>query len=1646
MMLVHCPVLDFTESCARLNWAAYFPFALTFSYLLFKVARVGLWRIRNILNSNIVLRKSVDLFTPWLTLQEALALTRNSAELVEDAQQSQRISYWSYHLIPFLSLVECFVWLAIATYNLAVYPSDVLQSGLQFLFIAFTWFYATARPIFFRQDTVLYDLFVLFCAHWFGSLLLFFDVVGRGTPIVLVPAVFHFVMVTVLLGCIVHMPMAVPDAQIDREEIGKTISPEDYSSLLNWITFRWVYPIVKLENDVYELSPTLQAKPLFFKFSTYYGSVPWHLFWTNSRDILLDFLGSVLTVVFEYASPFFLKKILDVIDNVLRDDDSTKSPEELANDRRHAYIYATAMFAANLFKAQSDVQHLWYGRRASTRIRSELMAAIYDKSLKRVVLQSSSAGTNNEDKEPSSPTTKKSRKKEKKKEEEIDPKSGADVGKIVNLMAVDANRVAMMTSGLYFLYQAPFEIVFACLMLYQLLGWPAFAGFIALILSWPLNSFLSKRAVRIYKALSIARDKRMTVLNELISSVKFIKFFAWEERWIARAMESRKNELTWLTKTPTLISVISFFVYVMLGNTLTVGTAFTAIALFNMIRMPLNVLPTFLVQILQTRVALQRIAHYLQEEEVTAQVSSLKSEFSSKNHSDYDDDFLPGDEPIRTDGLGLENANLKWNEVKAPTEDKVLGISAIWRRSTVAPNTGDATNGHDGTASESTVGGPDTQDGLDHHFELRDISVAFPEGKLSLIVGPTASGKTALLMSLLGEMTLVSGRLIMNKDPASVDEYGNVRGISYAAQLPWLRHQSIKENIIFGNELDQQRYNDVIEACALTPDLDMLEDGDATEIGARVALARAVYARTKYVLLDDPLSAVDSHTSRFLFENLLCGPLLANRTVVLVTHHVDLVLPGANYLVRMLDGRIDTQGSIRSLRAQGILDDIARTEEVAAREADAVVQAEAEKDEADEAEAVADAVQGGSEETKKLKKPRQLVKDEHRETGGVKWSVYKTYLKACSYWVWAFLLFLVFVNQLFGLGERIWINIWGEAYKIPGSTPSIYRLTSSDYQSPLDGISHRQTHTGFIANFEIPSFGIFREWPSAQEHPLFYVGIYAALCILHGLLHATAAGAQYWGALRASKILFKQLLDRVVRATFRFHDTTPAGRLLNRFGKDMETIDGQLAQSLDNVNSSLASFFVSALTIIVVFPVFIIPACIMGYFYRELAIGYLHTGRDLRRMESNSRSPIFSDFGELLEGIVTSLVKVDTTTKMWYTFWMTNRWLLLNFDSLGATAIFCTCLLCISYLQGGAGLAGICITSALSFTSSVYWACRCFMHSKFSLFCKLLIFVSSVERVTEYLDLPQEPPAVIESNRPPAYWPSSSKDNDLLTVEELTVKYSPELPSVLQDVSFSLKGGERVGLLGRTGSGKSTLAMSLLRFVDPASGRVMIDGLDISSIGIQDLRSRITFIPQDATLFSGTLRDNLDPFGEHEDSECLDVLYRVQMITGTPGPSRDQSRIHSREPSRPSSPLSVEREGTIDSVSTEVDPKTTISLSTQVSAGGTNFSQGQRQLIAMARALLRRSSIIILDEATSSIDFATDAKIQATIREEFNNALTPYHYDRLIVLDKGKIVEFDTPLALLEKEDSIFRAMCLKSGTFADLEAAARAKAAGTLS
>nr|VWO97308.1 NAD-dependent protein deacylase (EC (Regulatory protein SIR2 homolog) [Ganoderma boninense] len=1506
---------DLSDPCIRSSLATSVPTAFVGAVLVGALPPVQT-RLRNIGQP----------FLDFLSLPEAEALL--VSEAYDTLKDQHPTSSLTRNLLAVISLVEFLVWLGLGCYNL-ISDFDNAYSGIHCAVTSSTWLYAALRPIAWPTVTVPFDLFFLFILHLGFSVIngagyLFgFYLYNTPLPSLLEIVIYtvNFLAITGLLAIVFNMPLALPNEHTEKEDVG----PEDYTTLWGWVTFDWVTPLIRkaLDNngldadDIWLPSPIMRARPLYFKFSRLPGRMLIRLLKANSRDMLLDFLLMYVSVVLGYASPFFLKRILDALDVTQED--------QRADARALAFVYAFAAYVCSMLRAQIDLQHLFFGRRAGSRVRSELMVAVYDKALKR--------------KDFSGAT---------RKEEDMDDvqSSSADSGKIVNLMSSDVTLVSNTVSAMHIVYGAPFEIVIATLFLYKLLGWAAFAGFIVIIVTLPLNDIMAKRTNRIAKGTSTARDKRMGVLNELVTAVKFIKFFAWEDRWVKRVLDARTVELQWMvqarfnaigfsllgTISPILVSVVSFHVYVAQGNQLTIGTAFTAIAVYSMVRLPFNTANTFFFQLLRSMVALDRIATYLEEEEVGAQVSTLKGHCTAPND--------------RQTGLGIVDGSFRWN-------------ASSLRKDGTTPNSM-------ATADDAS---PSTPSGHSR-FELKHVNVRFPESRLTVISGPTASGKTALLMALLGELTTLHGRIFIPKDTSNVDDHGLSHTISYAAQMPWLRHQSIKDNILFGFPYDEERYHAVVEACALNPDLAILEDGDATEIGAfssgvslsggqkaRVALARAVYAPTKYVLLDDPLLAVDSHTAQFLVENLFHGPLLANRTVILVTHHLDLVLPAAYYLVRMLNGCIDTQDTVENLRTRGILRKIAALEEDLAR-----------AQMSDPAHAQVDnSLVSGDLATGKAKRPRVLVEAERRASGRVKWPIYNIYLRASSYWTWYILLMLIIASQLIGIAEKFWLKVWGEAYGKEDLAP-VLNASASQYWE-----SQKTQHVFLMAEPTSLGPANVSTLPSAQAQPYFYLAIYATIAL-------------------ASKSLFEMLLKNFVRATMRWYDVTPQGRIINRFSKDIDTIDSSLSQTLQQITEYATALTVAMFTIVAIFPSFFIPAAVLGFFYLRTAMMSQPAGRDIRCLESTSTSPIFAALGETLDGIITIRAfgmearfldgffeKVDAAAQLYHMFWQVNR----------------------------------------------NWA-------------TLELNFNSVERIVEYLEIPQEPPTVVDGNRPPAYWPSSTSTNrdSFLVIEDLTVKYAPELPSVLHGITFSLKARERVGLLGRTGSGKSTLAMSILRFVEPASGTLMIDGINIGHIGLHDLRSRVTFIPQDAMLFSGTLRENLDPFCDHTEAECLDVLARVHLLP-------DLRRVCSVAPS-----------GMASESATALEPSgpradlDAIVLGMQVSVGGTNFSQGQRQLVSMARALLRRSAVVVFDEATSSIDFETDAKIQATIREEFGDSLlltvahrirTVIDYDRLLVLDKGELVEFDTPPNLIQKEGGVFREMCLKSGMMAELVEAAAA-------
>ncbi|KAG1904761.1 ABC transporter type 1, transmembrane domain-containing protein [Suillus fuscotomentosus] len=849
------------------------------------------------------------------------------------------------------------------------------------------------------------------------------------------------------------------------------------------------------------------------------------------------------------------------------------------------------------------------------------------------------------------------------------------------------------------------------------------------------------------------------------------------------------------------------------------------------------------------------------------------------------------------------------------------------------------------------------------HFQLGPLDIKFPKGQLSLISGATGAGKSAMLTALLGEMHCLSGDVFINKRRHQV---------AYCAQTP------CKDNIIFGSKLgfNEARYHAVVEACALERDLAVFEAGDMTEIGekgitlsggqrARIALARAMYSEANCILLDDPLAAVDMHTAQHIVQHCLSGELARDRTIILVTHHISLCLPIASYVVELSRGSIARAGDKEEFQDVGEVDALNEVDD-------------------EETEVATSGIQTPDDNMTKdvlpMQRPsqtaRKLVEAEVRAEGRVPFRTYWVYIKAAGLMSWALTLVLMLMIRMINIGNQVFLAKWGESYDVSASV--------------------------FLPNVKYP-------WddlppPDVNVKPWLLIYLYISIAGAFSVLAYISLG--YYASLQASRSLFLRLLQRLTRAPARFFDTTPIGRILNRFTTDINTIDGALQTSARAALSGVLNFLASFTVIIVVIPAFAPLALVIAWLYIRIAPRFVQAQRDLRRLESVALSPAFAGFDELLRGLshVRAFAmesryqdkfyeKVDKFQSYDHVYWLVNGWLRWRYDCLGSVVVYLTTLFALS--QGVSnGSSAIVIVQAGIFAEASRQLVR--------VLAQLELDFNAVERVVEYLDVPQEAPAIIEKSRPPAYWPSSDGQ---LVVENLVVRYSPDLPDVLKNISFVVQPSEKIGVAS---AGRIMYVILGVLLLVPASEHFCsIDGIDISTIGLEDLRSRITIVSQDVSLFSGTLRSNLDPFEEHTDQECWDVLERCHL-----------TRLLSR---------AIEKGG--------------FTLEMPISQGG-SLSAGERQLVALARAVLRKTNIIIMDEATSQIDSRLDDQIQTTIREELSGALiitiahrlkTIIDYDRILVLDAGEIIEFDEPKVLLAKVGGAFREMCRKSADWPQL-------------
>ncbi|KAI9931721.1 hypothetical protein ASPWEDRAFT_150886 [Aspergillus wentii DTO 134E9] len=854
-------------------------------------------------------------------------------------------------------------------------------------------------------------------------------------------------------------------------------------------------------------------------------------------------------------------------------------------------------------------------------------------------------------------------------------------------------------------------------------------------------------------------------------------------------------------------------------------------------------------------------------------------------------------------------------------------------------------------------------------FVLRNLNLTFSYKGLSIISGKTGSGKSLLLASLLGECDLLSGAVTSPSRPQSPPGQSWIvdGAIAYVAQIPWIENATVKDNILFGLPYNAARYQQTLFACALEKDLEMLEDKDLTEIGAdgvnlsggqrwRVSLARALYSRAGVLILDDIFSALDTHTGEHVYRHALVGPLGAGRTRILATHHASLCLGHADYSVVLENGGVGYAGPV---------DNGEKREEMPCPDEFVGF--------GQQPSGAVSSTQTSVDQTSSSRKA--FTQEETRGKGSIKLSMWAAYFRMggrVPWWVLVISGYLSYV--LFYFGRAWWVNVWTKSTS-----------THLEPERHLNIVSHSIDNVMTV---------------SQADHPIsFYLEVYIALSIATFIFGATKYYLLLCGTVEASKNLFDQLTYTVLRAPLRWLDTVPLGRILNRFTMDFHLIDSRLAVNLGNVTDELLQVLGITLSGILVSPLLAVFSLILLLLCLQISSTYLAGAREIKRLESVARSPISDQFETCLTGLTTIRafgrvgayldlihVKVDRHARAWSNLWLFNRWLGFRISVVGVAFSTATAAL-VMYTPGvTASLAGFALSFSLQYSNAISMSLKQYANTEMNM--------NSTERAIEYSRIETEDQGGL---RPPAAWPTSGR----LEIEDLAVSYASDLPPVLDGLTFSAVN-ERVGVVGRTGAGKSTLSLALFRFLEARRGSIHIDGIDISKINLHDLRSRLAIIPQDPVLFSGTIRSNLDPFSQHTDAEVLDALERVHLINSDEACFSTDTEPGHTQP-----------------------PNIFTSLTSTISEGGLNLSQGQRQLLCLARAILSQPKIMVLDETTSAVDMDTDKLIQRSIREELPHVSTLLviahrlstiaDFDKILVLDAGRGVEFGTPRDLMEQ-------------------------------
>ncbi|KAF9267240.1 ABC transporter [Marasmius fiardii PR-910] len=1112
-------------------------------------------------------------------------------------------------------------------------------------------------------------------------------------------------------------------------------------------------------------------------------------------------------------------------------------------------------------------------------------------------------------------------------------------GLIMNHISTDVSRIDFAAGYFHMAWTAPIQMVICLVLLLLNLGPSALVGFGFFVLVTPLQTWIMKSLFKLRAKSMRWTDKRAKLLQELLNGMKIIKYFAWEVPFLGRVTEFRRNEMSYVGRLlvarsgmgavvntlPALASVLAFVTYSLSGHALDPANIFASLTLFNLLRLPLMMLPVALSSIVDASNATKRLYGIFEAETLDeTRIIDEKVEYAVKVHDgSFTWDAPPPDVSDKKKSKGSKKKVL----TEKPPED-------------FKP------------------------------FSLPSISLTIPRGQLVAIVGRIGSGKSSLLQALIGEMRQT------NKNAATSVRFGGT--VSYSPQTAWIQNATIRENVTFGKPFDEVKYQEALKKSCLEKDLEMLPYGDMTEVGEkgislsggqkqRINIARGVYSDADVQIFDDPLSALDAHVGKAVFRNVLLNQISSSsmpKTRILVTHALHF-LPEVDYIYVLDGGRIVERGTYEELMNDG-------------REFSKFVGefggGGSEGEDVGEEQQIAAA---SAQEEGVVAAPTTMMQAEERKTGAVDASVYKAFFKAAyGEWVVPILVTSLCIVQAAAVMSSYWLVYWQE-----------------------------------------------NRFHMAQG---VYMGIYAALGVAQAIAVFIMGSAFALLTFFASQKLHRAAILRVMNAPMSFFETTPLGRIMNRFSKDIDTIDNLLGDSLRMLASLVSGILGAIILISIIFPYFLILVFVISLVYLYAAHFYRASAREFKRLDSVLRSELYAHFSESLSGLATVRAygeagrflkenekRIDVENRA---YWLTNtnqRWLGIRLEFLGTLLTFAVALLIVgTRFSISPAQTGVILSYIVSVQQGFSWLVRQFAQVENNM--------NSVERIVHYANhVEQEAAHELPGDKDVGVWPKEGK----VEFKDVVMNYRPELPPVLKGISFSVAPGEKVGIVGRTGAGKSSLMTALFRVVELSEGTIDIDGRDISKLGLRELRKGLSIIPQDPLLFSGTLRTNLDPFNLHDDARLYDALKRSYLI-------ESESREVDDEDSSNSSTI-ITDEGTL----TPTGPSK-FTLESVVEDEGNNLSIGQRSLVSLARALVKDTKVLILDEATASVDFETDRKIQDTIAREFKGRTilciahrlrTIISYDRICVLDAGKIAEFDTPASLYEK-DGIFRGMCERSG------------------